>query len=197
MLGKFKRTYLRLVRRAYRYLRHPRVRKQIWLQALLKPVFDRELWHPCRDTVAGGMSIGLFCSQLPIPFQMLVASLAAVKARVNIPYAVMACWVTNPITQIPIFYFQAKVGHFLTSSLNLPQHPLFEKVQIPFLPGHINVASFIVGFLACGAVLGLLAYPVVYIFSAILPKLLPKTRYQRVKAKIIARKKTESQKISN
>ncbi|MGE9267548.1 MAG: DUF2062 domain-containing protein [Verrucomicrobiales bacterium] len=188
MVAQLKRSYLRLVRKAYRYLRHPRLRRVRWLQALLKPVFDRELWHPCRETVAGGVSIGLFCSQLPIPFQMLVASLTCVKARVNIPYACLACWVTNPLTYPIIILYQMKTGAFLRDLFDLPLHPLFSR--IPIGQGNLEkLADFVLGFLSFGALLSLLAYPVVYLISAAIPKLIPKQRYQRVKARIMARKK--------
>jgi len=88
MLKNFKRTYLRLVRRAYRYLRSKKLREIDWLQALIKPVFDRELWHPCRSTIARGLSIGLFCAMLPIPFQMILAAIGSIRTKANIPIAI-------------------------------------------------------------------------------------------------------------
>jgi len=194
MAAEIKRNYLRLVRRAYRYLRNPRLKKHRWLQAILKPLFNHEYWHPCRDTVAGGLSIGLFCSQLPVPGQMLIAALFSAKARVNIPISIAACWITNPITQIPIWLFQERFGEFLITTLGVPVHPILEKLSVPFfvIQGEkLGIAPFIIGFLAAGAILSLLAYPVVYTFSALLPKLLPKTRYQRARAKVIAARKKE------
>lgn len=166
-----KRRYLRLVRRAYRYLRHPHIRKRPWLMALTKPLFDRDLWTPCRYTVAGGFSIGLFCAMLPIPFQMLLAALACMRARVNIPIAMASCWVTNPFTQIPIWLLQERFGEWIRSGSDYPLLHVFD-VNIEKVFGvtvNLNASSFIIGFLASGVILSLLAYPVVYGISAFLP----------------------------
>jgi hypothetical protein len=56
---------------------------------------------------------------------------------------------------------------------------------------YLNGGSFILGFLSLGILLFILAYPFVYILSALMPKILPKTRYQRAKAKVIARQLKE------
>jgi uncharacterized protein (DUF2062 family) len=128
---------------------------------------------------------------------MLLAGIWAVPFRANIPIALAACWVTNPITQIPIVLFQENFGDFLRGSLHIPIPPLLEKIQIPLsiFPGmeeeYLNGGSFILGFLSLGILLFILAYPFVYILSALMPKILPKTRYQRAKAKVIARQLKE------
>jgi len=188
---EFKKRYLRLVRRAYRFLRSPKLKRFPWIRKILQPIFDRELWHPCRDTVATGLAIGLFVSMLPIIGQMLLAAIAAVRFRANVPIAIGACWITNPITQFPIWFFQESFGDFLRQKLHIPIHPILEKIQIPVpeLAGMeattLNAGSFILGFLTLAFLLFLLAYPFIYLLSAMLPKLLPKTRYQRAKAKVI------------
>jgi hypothetical protein len=76
-------------------------------------------------------------------------------------------------------------------------------VEVPFgnitasLPGisqlQFDVGSFILGFLSLAFLLLLLTYPFVYVLSAILPKLIPKRRYQRARAKIIARRESNNQ----
>lgn len=165
-----KQKYLRLVRKAYRYLRHPRIRSRPWLVALTKPLFDRDLWHPCRKTVAGGLSIGLFCAMLPIPFQMLLAAMASMRSRVNIPVSMTACWISNPLTYPPLILLQIKFGSWLHDHINIPL-PFDKETRIPF-PGLDIVgspANFTVGFLAMGVILSLIAYPIVYGVSFFLP----------------------------
>lgn len=201
MTSGLKRSYLRIVRKAYRFLRSPGMRKRAWLQKTISPMFERDLWHPCRDSVASGLAVGLFVSMLPIPGQMILAGIWAVPFRANIPIALAACWVTNPITQIPILLFQEKFGDFLREFLHIPIHPILEKIQIPLglLPGmegeSLNGGSFILGFLTLAFLLFILAYPLVYFLSALMPKLLPKTRYQRAKAKVIARQRKEQRSV--
>lgn len=189
MAAALRKRYLRLVRRAYRLLRSPFMRRRPWLQRLLHPIFERELWVPGRDTVAHGAAIGLFVSQLPIPGQMLVAAFLAMRFQANVPISVASCWVTNPLTQIPIMLAQEQLGAFLRESLHIPIHPLMDQFSGKFPGvGELNMGSFILGFLAAGFLLMLVAYPAVYLFSAMLPKLLPKTPYQRAKAKVLKRK---------
>ena len=188
---EIKKRYLRLVRRAHRFLRSPKLRRHPRLKKILQPIFDRELWHPCRDTVASGLAIGLFVSMLPIIGQMILAAIGAVRFRANVPIATAACWITNPVTQFPIWFFQESFGDFLRQELHIPVHPILEKIQIPVpeLAGMaattLNAGSFILGFLTMAFLLFLLAYPLIYLISAMLPRLLPKTRYQRAKARVI------------
>jgi uncharacterized protein len=195
MATVIKRRYLRLVRRAYRLLRSPQLNKHPWLAAIVAPIFNRELWHPCRESVATGLGIGLFVAMLPIPGQMILAALGAMKMRANVAIAIASCWVTNPISQLPIMLFQERFGDFLRDSLHIPIHPILEKIQVPlsFIPGmegaSLNGGSFILGFLSLGFLLFILAFPIVYFLSALMPRLIPKSRYQRAKAKVIARQK--------
>ena len=163
-----KRRYLRMVRKAYRYLRHPHIRKRPWLVALTRPLFERNLWHPCRNSVAGGISIGLFCAMLPIPFQMLIAALASVRAKANIPIAMAICWVTNPLTQGPIWLSQERLGDWIRSKSDNPVLHIMD-VEKTVFGVTLNMASFTVGFLAMAIILSILAYPVVYGISAFLP----------------------------
>jgi len=164
-----KRKYLQLVRKAYRYLRHPRIRNRPWLAALTKPIFDRDLWTPCRYTVAGAVSIGLFCAMLPIPFQMIFAALASMRARVNIPISMATCWVSNPFTQVALWLSQERLGDWIRSKTQL-NVPNFLDVERTVINTTLNLGSFTVGFLVMGVLLSILAYPIVYGIYAFLPK---------------------------
>lgn len=173
------------------------MKKHPWLAAIVAPIFNRELWHPCRESVASGLGIGLFVAMLPIPGQMILAALGAMKMRANVAIAIAACWVTNPATQIFIMRQQELFGKFLHEKVGFPLIPFFSKFEgkPPAIIGiefeTMNAGSFITGFLMMGFLLFLLAFPLVYLLSALMPRLLPKTRYQRAKAKVIARQKKE------
>ena len=178
-----KRKYLRMVRRTYRYLRHPRIRKIKWLTPFTKAIFNRRYWKPCRATVANGLSIGLFCAMLPIPMQMLVAALGCLRGRGNVPVALAACWVTNPVTQIPIWVLQEKFGRLLHETVGVPNIPflsrefskdiskfeIFGYTIIDAATVSVNTGNFILGFLASGIALSILAYPLVWGISMFLP----------------------------
>ena len=72
------------------------------------------IWHVNRRSIARGAAIGLFIAFLPIPIQMLVASILAIVFTANLPIAVALTWITNPFTFLPINYFIYKVGQMIT-----------------------------------------------------------------------------------
>jgi len=69
-----------------------------------RTLFDPELWHLGRGSVARAVSLGLFMAWVPVPFQMVLAAGAALVARCNLPVAVAMVWVSNPVTVAPMFY---------------------------------------------------------------------------------------------
>ncbi len=165
--------YLRMVRRAFRALRHPKLRHRPWWQKISKPLFHRSLWVPCRDTVASGLAIGLFFSMMPFIPQSIIAAILAMRAKVNVPFAMGACFVSNPLTNVPFWYAQIHVGQWLIDFLSLPVLP--GQITLPMV-GVVSASNWIVGFMAMGVLLSLSAYPIVHLFSAILPRYLPVRR---------------------
>lgn len=192
-----KRQYLKMVKSTYRMLRHKRLRHRMWWRRLTQPLFDRQLWRPCRDTVASGLAVGLFFAMMAMPFQMIAAALTALKFRGNIPFAVAGCWVSNMVTHIPIWVAQVGLGDWMRDKLNIPMPEFLvaSAIHIPeswenfytenavgawmrntvgiALPESLNAASFLLGMMVSGFLLAALAYPVVYLFSAIVPHYLP------------------------
>lgn len=71
---------------------------------------DPQIFHLTRHSAAGGMAAGLFCAFFPVPGHMLFAAIAAIGLRVNLPIAVAAVWVTNPVTIPPLFYLAYRIG---------------------------------------------------------------------------------------
>jgi uncharacterized protein len=166
--------YLRIVRRAFRALRHPKLRNRPWWQKISKPLFDRRLWVPCRDTVASGLAIGLFFSMIPLIPQSIFAAIIAMRVRVNVPFAMAACFISNPFTNLPFWAAQIQLGQWLIDTFSLPIPHYFDKATIE-LPkfGPVSVSNFTVGFVGLGVLMALVAYPLVHLFSAILPHHLP------------------------
>jgi uncharacterized protein (DUF2062 family) len=70
-----------------------------------------------RRSVAGAIWIGVFIALIPLPGQTLIALLAAMALRVNLPVAGITTWITNPITMVPFFYWEYGLG---TLILDLP-----------------------------------------------------------------------------
>ncbi len=168
-----KEKYLSLVRKSYRMLKHKRLRDRPWWRALTKPLFDRSLWIPCRDTVAAGLAIGCFFSMLLVlPLQMLFSAILAMRFRVNVPFAMLACFISNMFTNVPIGLMQVQMGDWMRKTLGIKVIG-FENVEIPIMGLNLNAASFILGMIVSGVLLALAAFPVVHVFSAIMPHHLP------------------------
>lgn len=62
-----------------------------------------KIWHFNRKGIALGVAIGFFFGSLPIAGQMLLSAIVAIMWRANMPIAVVATWISNPIT-MPFFY---------------------------------------------------------------------------------------------
>ena len=76
-----------------------------------KVLLAKDLWHVNRHSLAGGVALGLFVGLTPtIPFHMVLAALGAVYFRVYLPAALAACWVSNPLTIMPLYTTAWKVG---------------------------------------------------------------------------------------
>ncbi len=197
-----KRRYLWIVRRAYRALRHPRLRHRDWWQALTHTLFERHLWMPCRDTVATGLTIGMFFMLIPVPMQMIFAGVTAMRFKANVPVAMAVCWLSNPLTNVPLFLAQLLIGNRIADffGLELPEvawfkdfliwlkHSEWFKVPIPELIMNANSGNFFLGIITSAVIAAALTFPLVHLFSAIMPHHLPARPLRNTKVSSFMRK---------
>jgi hypothetical protein len=80
------------------------------------------LWHLNRDSVSGGVAVGMFAGLVPGPLQMLTAALLAIALRVNLPVALLTTLYTNPFTIVPLYLIAYQFGRLLIGS----EHPAAE-----------------------------------------------------------------------
>jgi hypothetical protein len=66
-----------------------------------------------RESVAGGVAIGLFAGLVPGPLQMLTAALLAVPLHRNLPVALVTTLYTNPFTIVPLYLLAYNYGTLL------------------------------------------------------------------------------------
>ena len=62
-----------------------------------------ELWAMNRNSLSKGVSIGLFCAFLPMPFEIVVAIFLAIILGGNLVFASTLIWISNPLTWIPLY----------------------------------------------------------------------------------------------
>jgi uncharacterized protein (DUF2062 family) len=109
MIKHWRKQWFRRQRRLRRSMHNTRL-YAVFGRHVLHP----RLWRSDKRSIAGGLALGLFVAFVPIPiFQMLLVVGGAILWKVNMPLGVAACWVTNPITAVPIFVAAYKTGSAL------------------------------------------------------------------------------------
>lgn len=97
-----------------------RVRRTHLSRLLGERLFRNYLWVHDKRAIAGGLTLGVFIAFTPtIPFQMLLAACGALYFRVNLPIALAACWITNPVTAVPIYLYAWRLGTFVLEEVVL------------------------------------------------------------------------------
>ncbi|MCV6609493.1 MAG: DUF2062 domain-containing protein [Amphritea sp.] len=120
-------------------------------------IHDPNLWHLTRKSVSRAFFVGLFCAFIPLPSQMLIAAIAALFVRSNLPISVGLVWLTNPITIPPMFYFAYWIGTLILG-VELQQVE-FELSLEWFTNGLSQIwLPLILGSLVCSIVSGALGY---------------------------------------
>jgi len=133
---------------------HPRLR---FLGNLLQ---DPGIWRLNRNSLAGGMALGVFLAFVPMPFQMIPAAIGAILLRVNLPLAVASVWISNPVTMPGMMYFCYRIGNWVMGS------PLRERQFEPRLEWFWTELNTIwqplfLGSFICGVIASLAAYGLV------------------------------------
>ena len=141
-----------------KFLPSPTHLKEVKGLGFLKNVLERrELWHISRTSIARAAAIGLFCAMVPLPGQMIVAVLIAIRVGANVPLSFSLIFVTNPLT-MPVIYVAAYlIGSALLGTPPIdvsaidwldPLNPEILRIWPPFLLGCLvmGIACAFVGY---------------------------------------------------
>lgn len=132
--------------------------KEIKLFAILGDwLHEPSLWHLNRKSAAKAFLVGLFVCMLPLPGQMLIAAILAIKINANLPISVALVWITNPLTIPAIFYFNYIIGGWLLESPTSQESFQFNLEWITAAIDQIWWPIF-VGSLVNGLILSLFGY---------------------------------------
>jgi uncharacterized protein (DUF2062 family) len=133
-----------------------------WLHRLLgNRLFDPGLWLPTRESVAFGVAIGTFVGLMPfLGLQIVLSLLLCFAFRVNVTAAVLATFISNPVTGAPILYLQREVGLMLSA----PLAPVDLEGYSGIAKGWMEYGRpLMLGALVTGAAAALLSYPITWI----------------------------------
>ena len=131
----------------------------------LKPIQhllqNRDLFHFNRKSSARAVFVGLFCSFIPLPSQMIIAAAFCWLLRCNIAIGVSLVWISNPITMGPIFYFAYKLGTWVLQLEPLPGGPDF---GVDWLWQNLVSIGYplIMGSFICGLAAGITGFIIVH-----------------------------------
>ena len=146
---------------------HQAVRDHRYVGALGPAFHHPNLWHLNRRSVAGGVAIGMLCGMIPLPIQMVFATIFAVVLRANLPVALATTWYVNPFTIVPLYYLAYKVGTLITEQAPPSTAPPVVALSIanirdwiPLLLAWIDEMGkpFAVGLSTLGAILSIGSY---------------------------------------
>jgi uncharacterized protein (DUF2062 family) len=120
-------------------------------------------WSLNRRNVTRAVAMGLFIAWIPLPIHIPLSAALALLLRLNVPAAVSATLVANPLTVVPMYYFAYWIG---CRVLQLPANMFaFEftlewmttgllPIWRPLLLGCLIMGAFtsVIGYIALGSV---------------------------------------------
>ena len=128
---------------------------QRWFLAPFRHLLhDPNLWGIRRRSVVPAFSLGLF---MPFPGHILISALLALALRVNIPVAIIASLVSNPLTLAPMYYTSYQLGVLL---LGWAPQPVEFEMSIKWVTDtFVNIwQPLLLGCVLLGALSALLGY---------------------------------------
>ncbi|MBF0634028.1 MAG: DUF2062 domain-containing protein [Nitrospinae bacterium] len=166
---------------------HSRIKLKKWLPDAKKvedspirrlfgaTLLKRELWSFKREPVARGLALGLFVAVTPtMGFQWIVAALLVVVVPANLPIALAACLITNPLTTPAFLYAEYVIGSWMLEMAGYGPIKQFDTpLSITTLSQILSDVgmSIVIGSLILGAILGVGSYFFVHAFVAVERKL--------------------------
>ena len=124
--------------------------------------------HGTPKDVARGLSLGVFIGITPtMGIQTPLALLGAMLLKENKLAALIGVWISNPMTFIPIYTFNFKVGKYIlgTSDLKMPN---FTSIQEFLELGHDFILPFVLGSFIVAIISAAISYFIfLYVFTAI------------------------------
>jgi hypothetical protein len=145
----------RLVVKRLAQLLHER-RHHWYLRLFGERLTDTHLWSMNRHSITAAFGIGVGVSFIPLPVHMILAAMAAVWWRLNLPVAIASVYLVNPFTMVPVYFAAYRVGAAL---LRYRPHHFEFHLTWNWLEHGLGPAwkPFLVGCLVCGIVCGVTA----------------------------------------
>ncbi len=97
-----------------RVSRHIQARRDEWyLRVFGHRLTDTRLWSMNRHSITAAFGAGLAISFIPLPVHLPLILIASIVWRLNVPVGIVATYMVNPFTMVPIYYGAYRVGAWL------------------------------------------------------------------------------------
>jgi uncharacterized protein len=140
--------------------RPPQTLREQWVRKIL--YFYRRFvrLRGSSHAIARGLAAGVFTGMFPLFGLQIVSGVAiAILLRGSKLMAAAGTWISNPITSIPIFIFNLRVGYWVLGKENQPFKPTDVESFQEFLDlGTDIIWTLFVGSFAVGLVCGIISY---------------------------------------
>ncbi len=150
----------RMLRRFLRRVlpRREHLNARWYLRPFRALLHDPALWAIHRRGVTRAFALGVFVAFLPItPLQLPLLAAVTIWWRVNLPVAVVAVFLNNPLTLVQLYYLNYRIGTWL-----LGREPLGfpEALSLPLMIEQLARigAPLFLGGLVAGSIAAALAY---------------------------------------
>lgn len=136
-------------------------------------------WTVHRRSVVRAVAIGLFICFIPLPVHLLLAPLAALVFRANLPLTLATVLLMNPLTFAPVYLGAYWVGSQLTGD---PLTALYFEPSWEWVDTQLRLIwkPFLLGCLVCASIAAVLGYAIVSLWWRVAVLY----RYQRRPAKL-------------
>lgn len=140
-------------------LKRDHLSKQWALQPFRHLLADHRLWAIRRQTVVPAFALGAFFAFMPFPGHPILAMLAALWRKVNLPVAAITTLISNPLTMPPIYFACYRVGAYL---LRIPPEPFEFELSLDWVANVlIDIwQPMLLGSVFVGSLASLIAYAV-------------------------------------
>jgi uncharacterized protein len=132
--------------------------KDRWFMRPFRVVLEHPVyWSLNRRSVTRAFALGLFIAFVPLPVHLVLAAVLALLLRLNVPVAVAATLLANPLTFVPMYLFAYWVGCTL---LGIPPHAVAFEMSWDWLTtGLLPIwKPFLLGCLVAGTLTAIAGY---------------------------------------
>ena len=130
--------------------------EQVNLGWFNKYLHKEVIWKWNKQTISRAFAIGLFCAFIPLPMHTLLAGILAIAFSANILLAMFLVWINNPITMVPIYFFEYKLG---SSIIGIEMDPNIN-FSLNYFIDNLATATFAIwaGGIIVSSLIGIIGY---------------------------------------